>query len=180
MANQAIGGEAPFLNPWRVAGWSIPVLLLITPAVAMRYTREVDWGPADFLLMGALFGIIGLGIEYFIRHSRSLPYRLGAVVAIITAFLTIWVNLAVGMIGDNNPYNLLFGAVLMLALIGAILARFRAAGLAKAALATAAAQALVAAGGFAQDARGAMFSGLFALPWLLSAALFARAARNEK
>lgn len=165
-------------NRWRIAGWSIPVILLIVPAVAMRFTSEVDWSLSDFIAMGVLVGITGLGIEFLMRQSRNTAYRVGAVVALVTAFLTIWVNLAVGMISDDNPYNLLFGGVLLLALIGAILSNFKSAGMARTMFATAAAQALVGAGGFTTDPRGAILSMAFALPWLLSAVLFRNAARE--
>lgn len=177
MANDSVQ-RAPLLNAWRVAGWSIPVILLILPAVAMRYTSEVDWSAPDFIIMGVLFATIGLGIEFMIRQSRDLSYRIAAAVALVTAFLTIWINLAVGMIGDDNPYNLLFGGVLMIALVGALLARFKAAGMSRAMLATAAAQLLVAAGGLTSDLLGALFSMAFALPWLLSAALFRMVGRE--
>ncbi len=179
MANDTVELGAPLLNPWRIAGWSIPVILLIIPAVAMRFTSEVDWSTSDFIVMGALFCTIGLGIEFLVRQSSSIAYRIGAVVALVTAFLTIWVNLAVGMIGDDNPYNLLFGGVLMVALIGSILANFRAGGMAWAMLATAIAQLLVGAGGLTMVVRDGLFSMAFALPWLLAAALFRHAGRTS-
>lgn len=178
MANDTVGTGAPFLNPWRVAGWSIPVILLIIPAVAMRFTSEVDWDAPDFIVMGALFGTIGLGIEYLMRQSSNSAYRIGAVVALVTAFLTIWINLAVGMIGDDNPYNLLFGGVLLVALIGSIMAKFKPAGMAKTMVATAFAQLLVGAGGLSSDLRGAILSMMFAAPWLVAALLFGKAARD--
>jgi hypothetical protein len=95
-----------------------------------------------------------------------------------TAFLTVWVNLAVGMIGDDNPYNLLFGVLLLAVLIGLIVVQFRAAGMAGITLAAAIAQLLIAAGGLSMDLRGALFSMAFALPWLLAAGLFNKAARE--
>jgi hypothetical protein len=177
MANDGVHSGARLLNPWRVVGWSIPIILLIIPAVAMRYTIEVDWSPADFVVMGAIFATIGLGIEFLVRQSKSMAYRFGAVAALVTAFFIIWVNAAVGMIGDDNPYNLLFGGVLMVALIGSIIANFKAAGMGRAMLAAAAAQALVAAGALSTYPRDAMFSMAFALLWLLSAALFWKASR---
>lgn len=162
-------------SPWRVAGWSLAVMLLALPAIAMRFTTEVDWSPGDFVFMGGLMASIGLGIEFLVRQSDSAAYRFGAAVALITVFLTIWVNLAVGMIGDDNPYNLLFGGVLLVALAGAILARFEAAGMMKAMLMAAAAQAAVGIGGMAMAPRDGLFSTGFALFWLLAAALFASA-----
>lgn len=178
MANGTVDLNPRFLNSWRIAGWSIPVILLVLPAVAMRFTSEVDWDTPDFIIMGALFGTIGLGIEFLVRQSSSTAYRVGAVVALVTAFLIIWVNLAVGMIGDDNPYNLLFGAVLLVALVGAIIGKFQPGAMAKAMFATAAAQLLVGAGGLSSDPRGAILSMMFAAPWLVAGILFRKARRT--
>ena len=167
-------------SPWRIAGWSLPVLLLLLPAAAMRFTSEVNWTASDFIFAGLLFGSVGLAFELIVRKSRSLSYRLGAGLAVVAAFLTVWVNAAVGMIGsEDNPYNLLFGGVLLLALVGAILARFEARGMARAMALAALAQAAAGAGGLTTDTRGAMLSMAFAGLWLLSAALFASAARDQ-
>ena len=178
MANAAGTAVRRGWNPWRVAGWSLPVVLLVAPAVAMRFTREVDWSASDFIIMGVLFAAIGLGVEFLVRQSQSTAYRIGAVIALVAAFLTIWVNLAVGMIGDDNPYNLLFAGVLGIGLAGSIVARFAPAGMAWAMAATALAQAAVAAGGLSTDPRGGALSMVFAVPWLVAAALFAKAARE--
>ena len=178
MANDTVRIEGVW-RTLRFAGWAFSAVLLILPAIAMQFTSEVDWTASDFIVMGALLGTIGLTTEFLVRRSGNTAYRIGAVVAMATAFLTIWVNLAVGMIGDENPYNLLFLSVLVIALSGSILANFRAAGMARTMFAAAAAQALVAAFGFTTDPRGAIFSMIFALPWILAAALFGRAAQDQ-
>jgi hypothetical protein len=80
-----------------------------------------------------------------VRAQGSLAYRLAAGLALGAALLLIWINLAVGIIGsEDEPANLLYGGVLAVGLIGAILARFQTQGMARALLATAAAQVLVA------------------------------------
>jgi hypothetical protein len=165
---------------WRIAGWSIPALLLLLPLVAMQFTREVNWTAFDFVVAAVLFGSVGLAFELIVRRSRSLAYRAGAALAVFTAFLTIWVNGAVGMIGsEGNPYNLLFGGVLAIALIGAMVARFEPAGMTRAMVAAAIAQAAVAAFGLPADLLGGALSIGFAAPWLLAAALFWKAARER-
>ena len=178
MAREARKGGRRSWSPWRIAGWSIPAMLLLLPAVAMQFTEEVDWTESDFILAGVLFGSIGLAFELIVRKSRSLAYRFGAGLAVVAAFLTLWVNGAVGMIGsEDNPYNLVFGAVLFVALAGAVLARFEASGMARAMVVAAVAQAAAGAFGFAADARGAALGMAFAGLWLLSAALFRSAER---
>ena len=165
---------------WRVAGWSIPVLLLMLPAVAMQFTSEVDWSVSDFIFAAVMFGIVGMAFELIVRASDSLAYRFGAGLAVVAAFLTIWVNGAVGMIGsEDNPYNLVFGGVLLIALIGSVLARFRAAGMARAMAVAAIAQVAAGAAGLTVDPRGAVFSIGFGGLWLLSAALFWNSAQEQ-
>ncbi|HWT11673.1 MAG TPA: hypothetical protein VN231_02880 [Allosphingosinicella sp.] len=162
-----------FWNPWRIAGWGLAAFLLLLPAVAMRFTEEVVWTGSGFIVMGLLFGSVGLAVEFLVRQSDSLLYRAGAMLALLTVFLTIWVNLAVGMIGsEDEPYNLLFGAVLLVALAGSVAARFRPAGMALALAAAALVQAAVGAGGLSVDRLGAVLSIAFAGPWLVAAALF--------
>jgi hypothetical protein len=179
MANQTKSGGGRLLNPWRVAGWGLAALLLMLPALAMRFTREVDWSLSDFVVMGVLLGTIGLGIEFLVRQSGSAAYRFGAVAAMLTAFLTIWSNLAVGMIGDeDNPYNLAFFGLLLLVLVGTVVVRFRANGMAAVTAIAAAAQAAVSLGGLGSDPRGALIGLCFAGLWLLAAALFWSARRN--
>ncbi len=167
-------------SPWRIAGWSIPVLLLMLPAVAMQFTSEVDWSVGDFIIAAVLFGSVGLAFELIVRTSDSLAYRFGAGLAVMAAFLTIWVNGAVGMIGsEDNPYNLAFGGVLLIALIGSVLAKFRAAGMARAMAVAAVAQVAAGALGMTIDPRGAVFSIGFGALWLLSAALFWNSASEQ-
>ncbi len=160
--------------------WGGAAFLLLLPAVAMRFTAEVNWTGSDFVFAAVLlFGSAGL-VELAMRASSSLAYRAGAVAAIGTAVLTIWSNAAVGMIGsEDNPYNLLFLGVIALALVGSAVGRFRAPGTAITMLVAAIAQASAGAGGMATDPRGAVLSAAFGAFWLLSAALFWTAARKE-
>jgi hypothetical protein len=178
MANDTVRIEGVW-RTLRIAGWAFAALLLMLPAIAMQFTSEVNWTASDFIVMGALLGTIGLTTEYLVRRSGSTAYRIGAVIAMATAFLTIWVNLAVGMIGDDNPYNLLFGGVLTVALAGSIMANFKPSGMARTMFTAAAAQALAGGFGFAMDPRGAVLSMTFAFPWILAGALFRRAASDQ-
>ena len=144
MAKEAEPGAGGWINPWRVVGWGLAGALLLLPAVAMRFTSEVRWTASDFVVAGAIIGGIGLAFEFLARRARDNAYRMGAAAALGAAFLLIWINLAVGIIGsEDNPLNLVYAGVLLLALGGAIGAGFEAGGMARAMTAAAAAQALV-------------------------------------
>ena len=169
-------------NRWSLAIWGTAAGLLLVPAIAMRFPGSgVDWSAADFIVMGVMFAIACGSYELATRISASTTYRAGVGVAIVTAFLTFWVNLAVGMLGsEGNPANLLFGGVLATGIIGALVARFRPQGMARAMLATALAQAgmglYALVGGYAEVAPHIAF---FVIPWLLAARLFRKAARGQ-
>lgn len=165
-------------NRWRTLMWSGALMLLLLPALAMQFTSEVQWDETDFLVFAVMLAAACGAIEVASRLSENGSYRMAAIIATGVSFLTVWANLAVGMIGsEENPFNLLFGAVLACALIGAVLVRFQARGMAVVMLVAAAAQLALAAIGHASDPRGGTFSMVFAVPWLLSAALFRRAGR---
>lgn len=130
-------------NPWRIMGWGFAVALIAAPAVAMHFSTEVKWSPLDFLFAGGAVGATGMLIELAMRTSSRWSYRGGAFLAIAGAFLLIWINGAVGIIGDaTNPANLLFLAVVAIGCAGAWLARGRPAGMSRAMGVAALAQAL--------------------------------------
>jgi hypothetical protein len=184
--NNGGGGERRGV-PWRILGWSTVVFLLLLPLVAMRFTDEVNWTPFDFAFAAGMLGTLGLGLELVFR-SRSNAFRLGAAVALGAAFLIVWSTGAVGVIGSEaNPANLLYAAVLAVALLGALVARLRAAGMAwamaAAGLATVAvlpAAAVIwpmtSAEVWSVDALGA--TAMFTAMWLVAAGLFHTAAKR--
>lgn len=173
-------GFARRRNRWSLAIWGGAGGLLLIPLIAMQFTREVNWTGSDFVVMGVLLAIVCGCYELATRLSDNTAYRAGAAIAVVTGFLTIWVNGAVGMLGDEgNPANLLFGGVLLVGIIGAILARFRPEGMALAMYATALAQGAMTVyalvGGYSEVV---VHVGFFIIPWLLSASLFQKAARE--
>lgn len=194
MLNDA-GGKAMAANreksgwsgsPLRIAGWSLAALILLHPLVAMRFTDEVSWDAADFLFMAALLGGVGFGLELAVRNTANAACRAAAGLALASAFLLVWINAAVGIIGsEDEPANLLFGGVLAVAFLGSVAARFRPGGLARAMAAAALSQASVPAiastFGLAPtallwSAEVLALTGFFTAMWLLSAWLFRKAA----
>ena len=179
MASRAHG---PSGVPWRVIGWGGAVALLLVPLVL-----QFPWTPSDFIFAGAVFGIVGGTFELAVRKSGDKWYRGGVAVALATSFLLVWINGAVGIIGDeDNPANLMFMVVILMAIAGAIAARFESAGMARAMAVTAAAEALVAVpvvalGLGANEPPGLLgilvLIGGFTGMWGLSALLFRKAAQ---
>ena len=103
------------------------------------------WTLFDFAAAGALIFGVGLTYELAARKAGDLVYRFAVGVALAGAFLLVWINLAVGIIGDSgDPANTMYVGVLAVGLIGAIIARFHPPGMARALFATALTQAFVA------------------------------------
>jgi hypothetical protein len=169
---------------WRWLGWGGAAALLLTPLVAMQFTPEVDWTIGDFLFAGMMFGTVGVVMELTVRARASLAYRAGAAFALASAFFLIWVNLAVGIIGDeDNPANLMFFGVVLVGIIGSISARFRPRGMMVAMSIAAGAELLVDVVTFAFGLAEpppplpaqAVLIAMFAAPMMISAAPFRRA-----
>jgi len=172
------------LGWWRVAMWGGAALLLSLPAIAMSFFPEagVDWSGSDFVLMGVMLFVACATVEVGAHLADNVPYLGGVIFAVGTGFVTVWANLAVGMIQDEgNPANLVFLGVLALAVLGTLAVRFKARGMSNVMLATGAAQALVglsvAVGGL-DDLYTASLISAFALPWWLAAGLFRLSAGN--
>jgi hypothetical protein len=189
MAGDAENGGGRGGRFWRIAPWVIAGPTLLLPLIAMQFTHEVVWDETDFSVLGAmLFGACG-AYELAARTTRNVAYRAAVGVAAAAAFILVWMNLAVGIIGpEDNPANLMYGGVLAVGISGALIVRFQPHGMARALAATALAQALV--GVIALIARlgstGASWpwavvflTGFFAALWLISASLCGKAAREQ-
>lgn len=160
---------------------------MLLPLVAMQLTSEMTWDGADFAIMGAMLLAACGAVELAARGSGGTAYPTAVGVAVVTALVLIWINLSVGIVGsEDDPANLMYGGVLAVGILGALVGRFRPRGMARAMVATALAQALagVLALVAGRGSAGANSPGpvlvltiMFAGLWLLSAWLFQRAAR---
>ena len=74
--------------------------LLMIPLVAMQFTGEVNWTASDFVIMGVLLFGTGLLLQFAANRIRSGKSRLLALGLIGFAFLFIWAELAVGIVGS--------------------------------------------------------------------------------
>lgn len=122
----------------------VTMFILLVPLTAMQFTDEVSWGLADFAVAGFLF--LGTGFTYVLatRRAGNISHRSAVGVALVAAFLLVWINLAVGIIGtEGNAANLMYIGVLAVGIIGAIIVRFKSQGMVYAMIATAIAQTLV-------------------------------------
>jgi hypothetical protein len=188
MAGNTENGGGRRGSRWRIAAWAAAALLLLLPLFAMQVTDQVVWDVADFAFFGAL--LVGAGVTYELaaRKTGNTAYRAAVGVALAAAFILVWMNLAVGVIGtERDDANLMYGGVLAVGIIGAIIARFQPDGMARALFATALAQALVAViallAGLGSPWSGPgeilILNGFFVALFVGSAWLFRKAARGR-
>ncbi len=180
MAENAANGSGRDGSRWRVAVWGTAMLVLALPLIAMQFTEEVVWDLVDFAVFGAmLIGACGT-YELAARATGNNTYRAAVGVALAAAFILVWINLAVGIIGqEGNPANLMYGGVLAVGIMGAIIVRFQPRGMARVLVATALAQTLVAVIAMAAGWDGTLIlTGVFVAVWLTSAWLFQIAAQK--
>ena len=124
--NALLKGTHLLKRPVRALVWGGALVLLLVPAVAMQFTSEVDWTGSDFLVMGAMLAAACGAFELATRRARNNACVLAAGLALGAAFLTVWINLAVGIVGaQGNPVNDLFFGVVAFALAASLVARFQ-------------------------------------------------------
>ena len=186
MAGNTDDGGGRRRSWWRIVYWSAAALVLLVPLIAMQVTDEVNWTVSDFVFAGALLLGAGLAYEAAVRRTDHTAHRWAVGLALAAPFLLIWVNGAVGVLGaEDNDANLLYGGVLAVGFVGALLARFRLRGMARAMAATALAQTAVTVGalvaGWAGPENGPFevvaINGFFVALWAASAVLFRQAAQ---
>jgi hypothetical protein len=146
------------------------------------------WDMLDFAVFGALVAAAAIAFHVTTRLTNNSAFRAAVAVALAGAFILVWVNGAVGIIGDaSNDANLLYFGVLAVGAVGSFLTRFKPRGMAHVLAAMTVAQALVAvaalvagwgANGPSWPADVVVLTGFFMVLWLLSAWLFRLAGRQ--
>ncbi len=113
--------------------------LLMIPLIA-----QWPWTSGDFMF--AFVILFGAECAYVLvsQKNNNSAYKWAVGIAVVASLLLVWINLAVGIIGDEDrPANVLFFAVLLIGFIGAIISQLKARGMSRTLFAMAAAQALV-------------------------------------
>ena len=118
--------------------------LLLIPLLAMIFTHEVVWSPGDFIIAWLLLTSAGVAYKLVASRLKNPAYKYAVGIAVFTALLLVWMNLAVGLIGsEDNPANLLYAGVLLVGLVGVLVARLEPRRMSRAFFVTSAVQALV-------------------------------------
>jgi hypothetical protein len=173
----------------RLAVWGIVAALILMIPLVMQFTDEVQWNEA----VAYAIILLAAGGAYELWQwlkTRASAYRVAFGVGLAGALLLGWVNGAVGIIGsEDNPANLMYGAVFAVGLVGSLAARFKPRGMARTLLAAAIMQslvpvaALIASPDVSWGDAGVIdvfvFSSIFAVLFVVSAWLFWKAAPEQ-
>jgi len=117
--------------------------LLMVPLVASRLVEGWNWGPGAFVFVYVLFFATGMAYALIARRMGAWSYKAGVGIALAAAFALGWSNM-VQVADSGHPENLAYHSVLAVGIVGALLARLRARGLAYTLFAMAVTLALIA------------------------------------
>lgn len=167
---------------WRIAAWTGAGLILLLPLVAMQFNTDVNWTVFDFVVAGAMLAALVGAFEVVVRLSGNWAYRAAVVVAALAAFLMVWVQGAVGLVGsENDLFNLLFLVPLLIGATGCFIANFKAAGMSRMLWVMAVVQLITIGISWAVTRDPDSFILLaWVFAWSLSAWLFGRAVQVEQ
>jgi hypothetical protein len=165
----------------------IAALLLLIPLLGVLFFGW-HWHRRAFVVVGALLFGIGFTYKLVTRNVDAIAYRAAVGVAFAAAFLLAWGNLV--QFFDVNRAAVMYFGVPIVGIIGAVIARLRPAGMARALFATALAQALVLAGALIirnpdvtpwtpPVLRGFAGNAFFVMLFVGSALLFRKAAQGQ-
>jgi hypothetical protein len=170
-----------FREPRRWVVWSGAAALMVLPVLALRDFSDPASDPEDFMFLVILLSGVALAYELGARTPDRRAYFAGVCMALAASLGSIWINLAVGIIGsEDNPANYIYAGVTAVAFAFASIGRFEPVGMARAMVAAAIAQVLVfvfaLVGGLGFTGPITVF---FTALWLIAGWLFRKAASEQ-
>ncbi len=157
--------------------------LLMVPLVASQLVPGWNWNAGSFVIVYLLFFGTGMAYAVIARKMGAWSYKAGVGVALVAGFALGWSNM-VQVADSGHPENLVYYSVLAVGVVGALLARLQARGLARTSFVMAATLALIALllpSGAPPDMalRMAIGHGVFVALFTASGLLFRRASLTE-
>ena len=75
-----------------------PLLILLIPLIGVIFF-ELDWSGFDFMVMALLILFFSLVINLTLYYLKSSKFKFLLVLILVTTFILIWAELAVGIFG---------------------------------------------------------------------------------
>lgn len=108
----------------------ITLLMLVIPFIGNRTVEGWNWDTFDFVFMGVLIFSAAFTFEMVARLSSNKMYKGAVGITVVAALLLTWMNLAVGIIGnEDNPANAMYFLVIPVGFLGLIASQMKAKGL---------------------------------------------------
>jgi hypothetical protein len=120
----------------------ITATILCIPIIGMQVSNEWNWTLFDFVWAGTLIAGTQCAYEFAVKRMKNATYKLAVGLALLAAFLLMWINGAVGIIGDG-PVNMIYLGVIVIGFFGAIITRLKPQGMSRVLFAMAIAQTLI-------------------------------------
>lgn len=112
--------------------WTTPViitaLVLLIPILGNQFVDGWNWPVRGFVLFGTLIFSMALAFQMITRNIDATAYRLALGITLVFSFGVFWGNW-VQAADDVNPAALAYLIVPVVGVIGAVIARFRPAGM---------------------------------------------------
>ncbi len=115
----------------------------MVPLVASRVVEGWHWNAGGFVFVYVLFFATGMAYALIARKMGAWSYKAGVGVALVAGFALGWSNM-VQVADSGHPENLVYHSVLAVGVVGALLARLQARGLARTLFVMAATLTLIA------------------------------------
>jgi hypothetical protein len=75
-------------------------LVLLAPLLGMLLSNEVDWGPADFIIVAIILAGIGTAYQLIVKGIKNDTKQAAIGIVLAAAMVLIWIELAVGLFGS--------------------------------------------------------------------------------
>ena len=121
----------------------VALAALMVPLVASRLVEGWNWSAGSFVFVYVLFFAVGMTYALIARKMGVWSYKVGVGVALFSGFALGWSTM-VQVADSEHPENLAYHIVLAVGVIGVLVSRLRARGLAYTLFAMAATLTLIA------------------------------------
>ena len=118
--------------------------LLAIPRIGKQTIEGWNWSGFDFVFAAVMIAGVQFLYQFISKKVNKAPYRTAVGFLLFGAFLLIWINGAVGIIGDeDNGVNMMYFAVLGVLFFGSVASWFAPEGMARTLYSAAVVQMLV-------------------------------------
>lgn len=74
-----------------------PLLLLLIPLIGNFVSSDVNWSLFDFIIMGGLLLLLGVGFKWVNSRTTNVKFRILFRILLVVLFAVVWIELAVGV-----------------------------------------------------------------------------------